>query len=57
MSILSLSVAPLVASLLALAAEAEHSGPNHWVVGGIVLAVLLIAVLGLLAFGAGREHS
>jgi hypothetical protein len=30
---------------------------NHWVVGGTVLALLLLALLGLLVFGAGREHS
>ena len=30
---------------------------NHWVVGGTVLAVLLLALLALLVFGAGREHS
>ena len=30
---------------------------NHWVVGGTVLALLLLALLALLVFGAGREHS
>ena len=30
---------------------------NHWIVGGIVLALLLLVMLALLAFGAGREHS
>jgi hypothetical protein len=30
---------------------------NHWVVGGTVLAILLLALLALLIFGAGREHS
>ncbi len=30
---------------------------NHWVVGGTVLAILLLAMLALLIFGAGREHS
>ena len=30
---------------------------NHWVVGATVLAVLLLALLALLVFGAGREHS
>jgi hypothetical protein len=30
---------------------------NHWVVGGVVLAILLLALLALLVFGAGREHS
>jgi hypothetical protein len=30
---------------------------NHWLVGGTVLVILLLLMLGLLAFGAGREHS
>jgi hypothetical protein len=30
---------------------------NHWVVGGSVLALLVLALLALLIFGAGREHS
>jgi hypothetical protein len=30
---------------------------NHWLVGGTVLIILLLLMLGLLAFGAGREHS
>ncbi len=30
---------------------------NHWVVGGTVLTILLLALLALLVFGAGREHS
>jgi hypothetical protein len=30
---------------------------NHWVVGGIALAIFLLLMLALLAFGAGREHS
>jgi hypothetical protein len=30
---------------------------NHWIVGGGVLGILLLVLLGLLAFGAGREHS
>ncbi len=41
-------------------AAAEHSGEaavNHWVVGGIALAILMFLIFGLLAFGAGREHS
>jgi hypothetical protein len=44
-------------SLVALATEAESSGINPWFVGAGVLLVLTLAVLGLLAFGAGREHS
>jgi len=31
--------------------------PNHWLVGGVTLAILLAMLLALLAFGAGREHS
>ena len=30
---------------------------NHWVVGGSTLAILLLLMLALLVFGAGREHS
>ena len=30
---------------------------NHWVVGGTVLTLLLLALVGMLVFGAGREHS
>jgi hypothetical protein len=30
---------------------------NHWVVGSSVLAILLLLLLALLVFGAGREHS
>jgi hypothetical protein len=30
---------------------------NHWVVGGSVLSILLLLMLALLVFGAGREHS
>jgi hypothetical protein len=30
---------------------------NHWLVGGIVLAIFLLLMLALLVFGAGREHS
>ena len=31
--------------------------PNHWLVGGVTLVILLALLLALLAFGAGREHS
>jgi hypothetical protein len=30
---------------------------NHWAAGGIVLALLLLLMLALLVFGAGREHT
>jgi hypothetical protein len=30
---------------------------NHWVVGGSALGLLLLLLLAMLVFGAGREHS
>jgi hypothetical protein len=30
---------------------------NHWVVGGGALGLLLLLLLAMLVFGAGREHS
>jgi hypothetical protein len=30
---------------------------NHWIVGGTVLGLLLLLLLAMLVFGAGREHS
>jgi hypothetical protein len=47
----------MAAPLLAFAAEAESSGINPFVVGGGILLLLALAVLALLAFGAGRDHS
>jgi hypothetical protein len=48
----------LNALAIVLAAEEQTSNvPNHWLVGGVVLAILLALILGLLIFGAGREHS
>lgn len=44
--------------LLTRAAEAAHEESiNAWVVGGITLAILLLMLVALLAFGGGREHS
>jgi hypothetical protein len=45
------------ARLLSAATEAQSSGINPWVVGVSVLALLLILMLGLLAFGGGRDHT
>ena len=49
----------LNAFTIALAAEENinENVPNHWLVGGVALAVLLLMLLALLVFGAGREHS
>lgn len=45
--------------VVALAAEeaVNENVPNHWLIGGVTLAILLLLLGGLLAFGAGREHS
>ncbi|WP_300682001.1 hypothetical protein [Nocardioides sp.] len=43
---------------LAAAAEAEHhESVNHWIIGGIAIAILLGMLLVLMAFARGREHS
>jgi len=48
----------LLTSLVAVAAEAPHAAEvPPIVVGGGILVVLLIAMVGLLMFGKGREHS
>ncbi|WP_243060823.1 hypothetical protein [Nocardioides sp. SR21] len=31
--------------------------PNEWLLGGVTLAILMALLLGLIFFGAGREHS
>lgn len=47
-----------VSTLVILAAESHGEPPiSPWAVGGICLGVLLFALLVLLAFGGGREHS
>jgi hypothetical protein len=45
------------ARVLSAATEAQSSGINPWVVGVSVLALLLIMMLCLLAFGGGRDHT
>lgn len=51
------SLANHLVVLTELAAEAEGSGPNPWVVGGLVLAILLAILLAVITIGGGREHS
>ncbi len=46
--------------LTTLAAEEGHHEVNEalsWGIGALTLAILLGLLFGLLAFGAGREHS
>ena len=43
-----------------LAANEEHLrdiGINPWAVGGIAIGILTLALLLVLAFGKGREHT
>jgi len=48
----------MVLNLITFASEAEaHSGPNPYVVGGLVLLLLLGLLVALVAIGGGREHS
>ncbi|MCD9197285.1 hypothetical protein [Aeromicrobium wangtongii] len=48
-------------SFLVAAEESEHQlrdiGIDPFGVGAIALVILIVLVLGLLAFGKGREHS
>ena len=43
--------------LLPLAAEEGGAGAWPYIVGGGALLLLLAALVALLSFGAGREHS
>lgn len=42
---------------LVQASEEAGGGINPWAVGGGVLAFLLLLLLGVVAFGGGRDHS
>ena len=48
-----MAIAPLVVS----AAESGSSGINPFIVGGTIFLVLALAMVGLLAFGGGRDHT
>ena len=49
----------IVVNAVVRAAEEGHesAGAMPYLVGGTALGILLLALIGLLAFGAGREHS
>lgn len=47
----------VAAPLLVTAAESATKGVNPWFVGGGILLLFIVLMLGLLAFGAGRDHS
>jgi hypothetical protein len=44
-------------TLLTIPLEAESGGVNHWVIGGVTLAIFLLLLWAFLAFGKGRDHS
>jgi hypothetical protein len=47
-----------VAPLMTLAAESGGiHDVNPWAVGGGIMLLFIVLMLGLLAFGAGRDHS
>jgi|KBSMisStandDraft_5_1062788.scaffolds.fasta_scaffold1258252_2 hypothetical protein len=46
-----------LAPLIVTAAETSTSGVDPIYVGGGIFVFLLVMLLGLLAFGAGRDHS
>jgi len=45
--------------LAVVRAAEEHGEPavNPWFIGGGTLAILLLLLIGLVAFGGGRDHS
>jgi hypothetical protein len=46
----------MVNSLMQAAAEGGET-VNHWIIGAVTLVALLLALIVLLAFAGGREHS
>jgi hypothetical protein len=48
-----------IAVLLTQVAEEAHEEPavDPWFIGGIALAILLLMLGAVVAFGGGREHS
>ncbi|MCR4513141.1 hypothetical protein [Aeromicrobium sp. 50.2.37] len=43
--------------LVAAEESAEGGHINPYIIGGVALAILLVLLFALLAFGKGREHS
>lgn len=48
-----------LSALAVVSAAEEHGEPavNPWFIGGGTLALLLLMLLALIAFGGGRDHS
>lgn len=51
------SLTSTVAPVLAESTVHESSGVSPYLVGGVTVAILMAMLLGLLMFGAGRDHS
>ncbi len=54
---MSTLLAPIVTVVTATEEHETWGGVNHWVIGGVSLLILLVALGVLMAFGGGREHS
>jgi hypothetical protein len=53
-----MSLSQIAVPLTQVVQEAhEEPAVDPWIVGGITLAILLLMLVALLAFGGGREHS
>lgn len=49
-------VVPMTA-LLRVAEEVGEPAVSPWLIGGGTLAILLLMLVGVVAFGGGRDHS
>jgi hypothetical protein len=47
----------MMLSVVAFTAEEEVSEAVNWAVGGTAFGILVIALIALIVFGGGREHS
>jgi hypothetical protein len=52
-----MSLSQIAVFVTRAAEEAHEESIDPWIVGGIALAILLLMLVALVAFGGGREHS
>ncbi|MBU1801087.1 hypothetical protein [Nocardioides sp.] len=52
-----MSLSLITTAVLRASEEAGDPAVPPWVIGAIALGILLALLLGLIAFGGGREHS
>lgn len=55
---------PMLLNAIAQAAETatetaahEEGGANPWLIGAVVFVFLMVLLIGVVAFGGGRDHS